>query len=189
MSRRNRHFAILAALLLLIALPGLSRAGMWPNERDGWMVGMNLGGGTAGLNVPQINSDRESGAAGSFRVGYAFLNQLVVGLEGSGWTKTVEDETWRFGVGGASFTYFPLSRGFYVRGVVGGSRIKFKTPSGPTTVNADDSGFGLIGGAGYEFRLARKLAVGPQVDFSYAEIGDKISINYWNFTLGGNWYF
>jgi hypothetical protein len=42
---------------------------------------------------------------------------------------------------------------------------------------------------GYEFRVARRFALGPQVDYSYAKIDDSLSINYWNFTLGGNWYF
>lgn len=189
MSHRDRFAAILVSSLLFVVAPGMALAGAWPNERDGWTIGLNLGGGTAGVNVSGFNSDRETGGAGNFRVGYAFQNQYAVGLEGNGWTKKVDNETWSFGFGGPSFTFYPGSQGFYVRGAVGVGSVKYEAKSGSVTLSASDNGFGVLGGMGYEFRLARKFALGPQVDFSYARIDEDLSINYWNFTLGGNFYF
>jgi hypothetical protein len=189
MSHRNRLAAILVSSLLLVVLPALALAGMWPNERDGWMLGANLGGGTAGLNVSGFDTDRETGVAGSLRFGYAFQNQFAVGLEGNAWTKSVDNETWTFSVGGPSFTYYPAGQGFYMRAVVGGGRVEYKIQSGGSSISVSDTGFGLIGGAGYEFRVARRFALGPQIDYSYSRIDSDLSINYWNFTVGGNFYF
>jgi hypothetical protein len=167
----------------------MALAGTWPHERDGWTIGLNLGGGTAGIDVSGYSTDRETGAAGSLRVGHAFRSEFAVGLEGNAWTKEVDNETWTFSFGGPSFTFYPGSQGFYVRGGIGVGAVKYEAQSGGVTLSASDKGFGVLGGMGYEFRVARRFALGPQVDYSYAKIDDSLSINYWNFTLGGNWYF
>ena len=189
MSHRDRFAAVLGLLLPLLVLPAPAGAGQWPHERSGWLLGLNLGAGTAGVNVSGYDSDREGGAAGNLRVGYAVQNQFAVGLEGNGWTKEVDNETWTFSFGGPSFTYYPGSQGFYLRGAIGAGTVKYEAESGGVTFSAKDSGFGVLGAVGYEFRLARKFALGPQVDFSYAKVNDDLSVNYWNFTVGGNWYF
>jgi hypothetical protein len=189
MSHRDRFAAVLGLLLPLLLVPALAGAGKWPHERDGWLLGLNLGGGTAGVNFSSVDTEREGGGAGNFRVGYAFQNQFAVGLEGSAWTKNENDQTVTFSFGGPAFTYYPGSQGFYVRGAIGAGTAKWEAESGGVTYSVSDTGFGAHGGMGYEFRLARKFALGPQVDFSYAKVNDDLSVNYWNFTVGGNWYF
>lgn len=189
MSHRDRFVAIGSALFLLAVVPGMASAGAWPHERDGWTLGLNLGGGTAGVNVSGFDSGREGGAAGNLRVGYAFQNQFAVGLEGNAWTKNVDNETWTFSFGGPTFTFYPGSQGFYLRGGVGVGTAKYEAESGGVTFSASDNGFGVLGAAGYEFRLARKFSLGPQIDYSYAKVNSDFSVNYWNFTVGGNWYF
>jgi len=189
MPHRDRFAAILGLSLLIAAAPGMALAGAWPHDRDGWTLGLNLGGGTAGVNFSGFDTNREGGAAGNFRVGYAFQNQFAVGLEGAAWTKNENDQTVTFSFGGPAFTFYPGSQGFYLRGGIGVGTAKWEAQDGGVTYSVSDNGFGVLGAMGYEFRLARKFALGPQVDFNYAKVNDDLSVNYWNFTLGGSWYF
>ncbi len=54
----------------------------------------------------------------------------------------------------------------------------------------DKHGIGLAAAVGYEWRLTRKFAMGPQVDFTYLNIGDDIvdTANFFDITLGFNRY-
>ena len=181
----------LAALTAALALgsAGIAQAGPWPHERDGVVLGFNLGAGTAGVNVTGVDSGREGGFAAGFRVGYAFTPELAVGLDGTYWSKDVDNETWTFDVGGASLTYYPGAKGFFVRGGIGAGSAEYATESGGVTFTASDDGFGFLLGTGYEWRLTRKFALGPEVDYSYAKVSNDFSLNYVNFTVGLNWYF
>jgi len=186
-----KKLGLAAALtaVFLLAPTIAAQAGQWPHERDGVVLGFNLGAGTAGVNFSGYDSDREGGLAGAGRVGYAFTPELAVGLEGNFWTKEVDNETWTFNVGAATLTYYPGAKGFFLRGGVGVGTMEFSTDQGGVTLSASDDGFGFLLGTGYEWRLARKFALGPEVDYSYAKVSDDISLNYVNFTVGLNWYF
>jgi opacity protein-like surface antigen len=175
--------------VLILAPAGPAQAGHWPHERDGVVLGFNLGAGTAGINFTGVDSDREGGLAGGLRVGYVFTPELAVGLDGTFWTKEVNDETWTFNVGTAALTYYPGAKGFFVRGGIGVGSMEFSTEESGVTFSASDDGFGFLLGTGYEWRLTRKFAMGPEVDYSYAKVSDDISLNYVNFTVGLNWYF
>jgi hypothetical protein len=189
MSHR-RFITVAASVAALLLLPaGIATAGQWPHERDGVVLGVNLGGGSAGVNILGFDLDREGGAAGNIRVGYAFQNQFALGLEGNAWTKEVDGVTWSFSVVGAAFTYYPSGQGFYVRGGIGSGKVEIKASSGSRSVTASDTGPGLLGAMGYEWRLSRTFALGPQVDYGYAKVNDDLSINYVNFTVGANFYF
>ena len=179
--------ALIVTLTLVPAIP--AQAGQWAHERDGIVLGFGLGAGTAGVNVTDVDSDREGGLAGGLRIGYAFTPELAVGLDGTFWTKEVDNETWSFSVGAAALTYYPGAKGFFVRGGVGVGTMEFETEQGGVTYSASDDGIGFLLGAGYEWRLTRKFALGPQVDYSYAKVNDDISLSYVNVTVGLNWYF
>jgi hypothetical protein len=186
----SRTVAISVSIALLTLLStGAALAGSWPHERDGMLLGFNLGGGSAGINVTGLSSDREGGLGGNFRVGYAFSPQVAAGLEGNMWTKEVDNETWTFSVGAAALTYYPGATGFFVRGGAGIGTVEYSADSGGITYTASDDGFGFLVGTGYEWRLSRKFALGPQFDYAHAKVNDDVSMNYFNFTVGANWYF
>ena len=42
--------------------------------------------------------------------------------------------------------------------------MEFETQQSAVTFSASDDGFGFLLGTGYEWRLARKFALGPEVD-------------------------
>ena len=90
----------------------------------GWFLGGNIGLGTADINVTGESTDRESGGAGNFRVGYAFQPAWTVGGEASVWTKKVDDVTWTFSVVSGSVTWFPNAEGFFVRGGIGVGKVE-----------------------------------------------------------------
>jgi outer membrane protein with beta-barrel domain len=180
---------VAALFVLSLLTPSSALAGKWPHERNGFMLGLNAGGGTAGLSVGNFDSDREGGTAGNFRAGYAVDPQFVLGLEGNVWTKKVDNETWTFSVGGAALTYYPGAGGFFVRGGVGVGNTEYSVENGNVTVTASDDGLGLLGAMGYEWRLTRRFALGPQVDFGWMDVGNDVKANYFNFTVGANWYF
>ena len=177
-------------MTLLFAQAGLGTSALAdPHERDGVVLGFNLGGGTAGVNFSGYETDREGGFAGNVRVGYAFHPELAAGFEGNLWSKDVDNETWDFSVAALALTYYPGAKGFFVRGGLGISTIEVTSESNGVTYSASDSGFGFLLAGGYEWRLSRKFALGPQVDYGYGKVNDETSMNYVNFTAGLNWYF
>jgi len=188
---RARILGLIALIAVLTLLPADPARAAWPHERDGILLGFGLGGGTAGVNYLDVDTDRESSIGGSFRVGYAFTPQIAAGIEGTFWTKEViDDVTWTFNVTTAALTYYPGAAGFFVRGGIGAGSMELEIDQGGgVTTTASDDGFGFLLGAGYEWRLSRKFALGPAVDYSYAKINDDISLNYVNFTAGLTWYF
>jgi len=196
MMGRRIGTVVLSSVLLVLGLTGSAAAGKWPDERQGFFLGLNIGGGTAGVDVPATepdlgisDTDREGGVAGNFRIGYAFQDQFGVGLETSGWAKEVDGEWWGYSVSGLGFTFWPGGKGFLIRGVIGSGSVSYSTESGGVTTTKSDSGLGLSGGIGYDIRLTKKFAIGPQIDYSWADVNDNLSVDFVNFTVGANWYF
>ena len=188
MLARSLAVSLSVTLLILLSATAAS-AGSYPHERDGMILGFNLGGGSAGINDTGVDSNREGGFGGNFRVGYAFSPQVAAGLEGNVWTKNVDNETWTFSVGGPALTYYPGGTGFFVRGGVGVGTVDYSVDQGGVTLSASDDGFGFLVATGYEWRLGHKFALGPQFDYAHAKVNDNLSMNYFNFTVGANWYF
>src|SRR6266571_3108387 len=108
-----RMLAVSLSVALLTLVSATAARASYPHERDGMILGFNLGGGSAGIDVPGANTTREGGFGGNFRVGYAFSPQIAAGLEGNMWTKNVDNETWTFSVGGPALTYYPGATGFF----------------------------------------------------------------------------
>src|SRR5262245_38550184 len=178
--------AIGAAPLLA---PRSAAAERWEHERDGVVLGFNVGGGSAGLEVRNAyDTNRETGAAANFRVLYAFHPEWAVGFESNAWAKQVDDEWWTFSVAALGISYFPNSGGFFLRAGVGAGAITAKNHEGNVTTQVDEDGVGFLGAMGYEWRLRRRFALGPQVDFGYLDVGEGVTANYFNLTAGFNWY-
>jgi hypothetical protein len=193
--RRWSLFVILAIFALIPVLTaGDALAAKYEHVRDGFLIGISLGGGSADLNFEDeagrsVETDRESGGAGDFRVAYAIQPECALGVEASGWTKEVDGGTWTFSVFAAAVTYYPGAKGFFVRGGVGAGNIEFETRSEGVTITASDGGFGALGAIGYEWRLTKKFALGPQAEFAYMSVGDGVTANYFAGSASLNWYF
>jgi hypothetical protein len=189
---RSRHsVGVLATVLSILATSVVvpCAGATWPHERDGFILGFNLGAGSAGINLANVDSDRESGLGGNGRVGYALSPQFALGLEGNFWTREVDGEEWMFSVGAITATYYPGAQGFYVRGGIGVGTMEYSVDQGSFTLTASDDGFGLLMAAGYEWRLTRRFSLGPQLDYGYGKIDDDLSMDFLNVTAGMNWHF
>ncbi|HEY2956349.1 MAG TPA: outer membrane beta-barrel protein [Candidatus Eisenbacteria bacterium] len=187
---KARILFVSVALFAATCVPALCAAqGPYSHARQGWLVGFGIGGGTAGISVDGNTSDREGGGAGSFRAGYAFRPEYSLELNSNGWTKDDNGTTLSFSVATAAINYYPGNTGLVLRGGVGFGSADATVQIAPnTTVTGSESGFGFTVGAGYEFRVMRTFAIGPQVDFGWMTL-DSFDANYVNFGLSFNWYF
>jgi hypothetical protein len=180
------------ALALLFSLAGLvsgAAAGTHPHDRQGWTLGLGLGGGSAVFEPDGGASlDREGGFGGAFRVGYAFNPKFAAGILSSGWSKEQNGATTTFSVGGVGVTFYPDAAGFHFSAGIGGGNGEVSTRIGNVTTSISESGLGFLAAAGYEWRLTRRFALGPQIDFGYASL-DSGSFDYVNGVLQANWYF
>ena len=176
----------LVMTLALFALPAIVAAA--PHTRGGFTLGLGLGGGSAGISANGNSSDRQSGTAGSFRAAYIFLPQFGVGIETNLWTKDQNGATLTFSVAAATLSYYPGASGLYLRGGVGVGTTELEAKIGSVTLSGSQDGLGVIGAGGYEWRLGRSFAIGPEIDFGYASL-DGYTTNYVNGQLQFNWYF
>jgi len=186
--KRRRISTGVVTLFLALSIPALGRAESHPSTRQGWLVGFGFGGGSAGFSSGGPSSDREGGGAGSFRLGYAFQPQLSLELNSNGWYKEINSVTYTLSTVTAAVNYYPGASGLALRAGIGFGGSTAGTHSGNTTTTTSETGLGLTVGAGYEFRLTRTFAIGPQVDYGWTSI-DSSDSDYVNLCLGFTWYF
>ena len=186
---------VVAALVLWAAAMAVApEARAYPHERTGFLIGFGLGGGSADVNYQGGgDTDRETGFGGNFLVGYAPRPDIAVHLETTGWYKEQDNASVTLRVAAAALTVYPGNVGFFVRGGVGfaTSRLAAQVEElDGYTLSLDEYGFGLLGAVGYEVRLSRKFALGPQVDYAHLFLdGDAVnSANFINGSLQFTWY-
>jgi hypothetical protein len=203
---KARH--CLAAIALFGILFAAQQAGArpWPHARHGLILGFGVGGGSGqvkwsgeaadGSDV-SFASDREGGFGGNIRIGYAFSPELTLAFDGGSWTRTFSgedvflesyDETWTLSVGTAALTWYPNGGGFYLRGGIGGGNTEVKLTQDHLEIKGHENGFGALFGLGYEWRLARRFALGPALTFGGMSLDHGWSANFTNLTLEFNWY-
>lgn len=193
----SRAVAGLLTILAFAAWSGTAVADPYPQERRGFMIGGNLGGGSAAVSVTGLgmsaSTQREAGVAGNFRFGWGISPNLTLGFESNGWAKSEGGTTVNFGVGAFTATYYPNpAQGFYLRAGIGGGTQKMTFTENNVSAVATENGVGFTGGVGYEMRLGQKWSLGPALDYGYTSVdvpGGSISANYVNFTAALNWYF
>ena len=185
------HVCATAALACFLCA-GSAFAGSHPQDHHGFFIGFNLGAGTAQVKSDGESSDHEWGGAGNFRLGGAVKNNLLLGGEFTGWTKDQDGSTVSLSTALFAVTYYPAEdTGFFVRGGMGFGSSHFSVDlSNGFTQSKDETGFALALASGYEWRLTKKFALGPQVEFNWLDIGGDLvdTANFFDATLGFNWY-
>ena len=151
-----------------------------------------MGAGTADISSDGADGDREWGGAGNLRLGGAIKNNLLLGAESSAWAKDENGTNVSLSTVALAVTYYPVAdQGFFLRGGMGlaSSSVEIEESNG-FKLSKDETGFGLVGAMGYEWRLTGKFALGPQVEFVYLNIGGDLvdTANFFDVTLGFNWY-
>jgi len=186
---------ILVLGVICLAAPSTASAGH-PHARDGWVAGFSLGGGPGKFSLKDGgSSSTEPGGKFAGRLGKALHPQITLGLEMDGWARTESTDVGDLNFYFVNFlltgTFFPSTTGgFYLRGGLGGSTITVDQVQGNTTVGFDEGGFGLLAGAGYEWRLGAKTALGIGAGYNHLFIsGDVFDSSQFGFiALDLNWY-
>ncbi|HTO91812.1 MAG TPA: outer membrane beta-barrel protein [Candidatus Sulfotelmatobacter sp.] len=197
--RTSKLVVLGAAMIVAASLASAFNASAdpYPQTRNGFYLGLGIGGGTGAASLSgngfSASSDRQGGAVGSLRLGWSVMPQLSLGVESNSWARTESGQTVSMSVYTAGATYYPNpSQGFFMRAGVGGGNESFSVSSGNSSGSASQSGFGFTVGTGYEMRLMPHWSLGPAVDYGYVNVknqGFNISSNYVNFTAAMNWYF
>lgn len=200
---------VLGSVALALAVGVTAADAGDPHERNGFLIGFNLGGGTAEIeweadDVALSSDDREDGGAANFRIGYAVRPDLALALEVTGWARTYDvdgiddgEATVSFSVTGPSLTWYPGAQGFFLRGTIGVGRMRAEVKGdlgafGQISVTGEDSGVGLALAAGHEWRLTQKFSLGVELDLGVVDAGEvdggDLSANFANLTGAFNWY-
>ncbi|MEE9271122.1 MAG: outer membrane beta-barrel protein [Candidatus Krumholzibacteria bacterium] len=183
-------------LFVCLAAVEVAHTKTYPHLRDGFFAGVGLGFGNAGADISLVeNLDRESDGIGNFVFGWAVAQQLGLALEINAWQSqfrgdVFRDVTWTFSLSTITATYFPSDIGFFLRGGFGVGTSSVELTQGVVPVSETKAGPGFLAGAGYEWRVTEKMAIGPQVEFAYLNIEGEITeeVDFFAVTAHATWY-
>jgi hypothetical protein len=174
-----------------------------PHVRNGFCVGVGFGLESVAWDDP--DGDRhpaEGSGVWNARAGYAFKPDLVLGVEYWGWAKSYELSTStlpvpvevKLSAATACVTYFPGAAGFFVRAGAGLAYASVAVEPPPSVTDVPSSkdtrnGFALNFAPGYEWRVARRFALGFQGDVVYLGLdGDLSNVFGYGLNAQFNWY-
>ena len=156
--------------LAVVALCGAGAASAQrPQTREGFWIAFGFGYGSAKPSCDLCGSlDSRGGATGFLKLGGTLTKQVLLGGEINAWTKSENGVTDQLGNVSAALYYYPaVASGFFLKGGVGFS--SFRETDGFTD---DGTGFGLLGGVGYDIRVGRNVSLTPVANFYWGGVGD-----------------
>jgi hypothetical protein len=135
---------------LLAILFATTASAQQAQTRQGFWIGGGLGYGSLGCN----GCDRLGGVSGYLKLGGTLRQNILVGIETNGWTKSEFGQTLTMGnMSGAAYFYPMPSNGLFIKGGLGYSILDDGFNN--------ESGFGLLAGLGYDVRVGRNLSITP----------------------------
>jgi outer membrane protein with beta-barrel domain len=141
--------ALLAVLLASTAFAQQAQT------RQGFWVGGGLGYGSMGCDGC---GDRLGAPSGYLKLGGTLRKNILLGVETNGWTKSEAGARLTMGnISGAVYWYPMTTNGMFVKAGAGYSVMDASTGFG----SGSTSGFGLLGGVGYDVRVGRNLSITP----------------------------
>lgn len=188
-----KHIKTLVLLLLILALATPATAANWPHEREGFAIGFNVGGGGATAKPDGGVDSSGSGGFGGFRLGWALNNMFLLGFESAAWVGNADtgnaiDADLTLAAYKLNFTWYPAAKGWFIRAGFGGGSAEISTNIGSSNVSVEETGSSFGIGAGHEWRLTRKFALGVAADFNTIDLDDG-NYDIWGVTAQFNWYF
>jgi hypothetical protein len=144
---------------LLAAVLATSASAQQAQTRQGFWIGGGMGYGSMGLSCSGCSGvGREGGLSGYAKLGGTLRQNILLGVETNGWRKSEAGATVTMGnLSGAAYWYPMTTNGLFIKGGVGYSILSVDDG----VSQADDSGFGLLGGVGYDVRVGRNLSITP----------------------------
>ena len=118
--------------------------------RKGFFIGGGFGYGSAGIDCPGCQTDRESGPVAYIHLGGTINPHLRIGVESNGWAKTEFGVDEQVGFLTADLYVYPsLSNNFWIKGGLG-------LASGEESNDVDElksTGVGIAAGIGYDWNV------------------------------------
>ena len=179
MKRFGGTVAVFLALTFSLVQPAWAQG--HPQVREGFFIGAGLGWGSLGCS----DCDRLNGVSGYVNVGGTVNDQLLLGFESNGWTK--EEAGVRLSHGnfsGVGYYYPQPESGFFIKGGLGVSTLKLDLGG---FGSGSETGFGLIGGLGYDARIGANSSLTPYANLLYGSF-DGGSTNVIQAGLGVTWH-
>jgi hypothetical protein len=133
--------------------------------RQGFWVGGGMGYGSLGLSCDGCGDiDREGGLSGYAKLGGTLRENILLGVEMNGWTKNELGARVTMGnLSGAAYWYPMPTQGLFIKAGAGYSILSVREADDVSSAN--DSGFGLLGGVGYDLRVGRDLSITPVANY------------------------
>ena len=153
------------------------------NARRGFWIGLGLGYGSLGF---EDFDAREGGLSGQFKLGGTLSQNLLLGIQSTGWTKSFDeiDGSITFGVLAAIVQFYPMrDAGLYVSGGAGIGTL-YASAFGESD---SESGFGFVFGVGYDLRLGGMFSITPFANYMSASI-NSVNVNAYQFGGAVNWH-
>jgi hypothetical protein len=143
----------------LAVLLASSASAQQAQTRQGFWVGGGMGYGSLGLSCTGcVDVGRTGGLSGYAKLGGTLRQNILLGVEMNGWTKSESGATITMGnFSGAAYWYPMATQGLFIKGGAGYSVLAVDDGFS----SANDSGFGLLGGVGYDIRVGRNLSITP----------------------------
>jgi Outer membrane protein beta-barrel domain len=166
------------AVLFCLMAPAFASA----QDRQGGWFGVGGGFGSASVSCDDCgSSSREGSGAGYLRGGWTLSPRVQVGAELDIWAKTFTFEPGTEGTfkvynfSGVVNFYPAPARPFFVKGGAGVALQDVDFAANGTKINVEvGRGPGVVVGAGYDFRLGRRVALTTAVDYWYGNLGDSL---------------
>jgi hypothetical protein len=149
-----------ALVTLLAATPAQAQH---PQTRQGFWAGVGMGWGSFGLDCDGCGSvDRTGSYSGYLKLGGTLRQDILIGAELNGWTKSEDGATVNLGNASAAAYWYPAAQsGLYLKGGVGYSRLSAEA----SNLEASDNGFGFLMGVGYDLRVGVNTSLSPVVNY------------------------
>jgi hypothetical protein len=123
--------------------------------RKGFWIGGGMGYGSMGISCtgcPDFN--REGGMSGYLKLGGTIRQNILLGVESTAWTKSEGGATLTMGNASGAVYWYPMTaNGLFVKAGAGYSILDDGF--------ANESGFGMLAGLGYDVRVGRNLSITP----------------------------
>jgi hypothetical protein len=146
-----RATGLSALLTVLLASTAFAQQAQ---TRQGFWIGGGLGYGSLGCE----GCDRVGAPSGYLKLGGTLRENILLGVETNGWTKSELGTRLTMGnVSGAVYWYPMVTNGLFVKAGAGYSVLNASSD----VSSGSESGFGLLGGVGYDVRVGRNLSITP----------------------------
>jgi hypothetical protein len=162
---------------LLAILFATTATAQQAQTRQGLWVGGGMGYGSMGISCEGCpDFDREGGISGYLKVGGTLRQNILLGIETTGWTKSEGGATLTMGnISGAAYWYPMATTGLFVKAGAGYSILDDGF--------ANESGLGMLAGLGYDVRVGRNLSITPVANWFRGSF-DGLSANVLQFGVG-----